>query len=305
MIRAFEDRDQDAVRRAAETTGRGAAGGRWVTEYEYTFVVGGIDVDDIDVVDSLYAELEASLSLAGGVPLLSIAAEGFGAVDAAIKAARSIERVVPGLRVVRMDRDLVGVPEIAERAEVTRQAVHQWIDGARHADLPPFPATEGVVGRQQVWLWSDVNDWLAQLGKDDRLIHPSRAKMAEIDAALGAGIAHLAAPALQQWLELTGARPAVTTMSNNLSRTLLTDDLTFVSVLTTQQPSGWATCTARLRRSLGAEVPIAVTTVPAFGSVSFTPSGHVAAGTASTEPQRAKTTPTGMPTSPAPFPRSL
>lgn len=53
--------------------------------------------------------------------------------------------------------DLVGVPEIAERAEVKVPTVHSW--RARHAD---FPTPIRTLGMGPVWSWTQVERWVAR-----------------------------------------------------------------------------------------------------------------------------------------------
>ncbi|MFF8385084.1 helix-turn-helix transcriptional regulator [Streptomyces kanasensis] len=157
-------------------------------DYDFTFVVSGADVDDQAAVDALLERCDALLARAGGVDLLSITGSGGSAVEAALTAVSAARAVVPHLRVRRLDRDLVGVHEIAERTGRTRQNVSQWITGDRRAGSEPFPAPEGTVGRSRAWLWSEVNAWLAARGLDDGAVYPTRAEMAEIDVALAGAV---------------------------------------------------------------------------------------------------------------------
>lgn len=153
-------------------------------DYDFTFVVSGVDVDDQAAVDALLENCDALLARAGGVDLLSITGSGASALEAALTAVSAARAAAPQLRVCRLDRDLVGVHEIAERTGRSRQNVSQWIAGDRKAHGEPFPAAEGTVGRSRAWLWSEVNRWLAAHGLDDGAAYPTRAEMAEIDAAL-------------------------------------------------------------------------------------------------------------------------
>ncbi|GGZ81328.1 helix-turn-helix transcriptional regulator [Streptomyces echinoruber] len=153
-------------------------------DYDFTFVVSGVDVDDQAAVDALQEKCDALLARAGGVDLLVITGTGDSAIDAALTAVSAARAAVPQLRVHRLDRDLVGIHEIAERTGRSRQNVSQWISGARKAQGEPFPAPEGTVGRSQAWLWSEVNRWLAAHGLDDGAMYPTREEMAEIDVAL-------------------------------------------------------------------------------------------------------------------------
>lgn len=153
-------------------------------EYEFTFVVDGTTVDDNTAVSRLEAELDAMLARAGGQNLLTVSRRGATATEAAMWAAHRARELVPALRLLRLDRDLVGVPEIAERTGKTRQCVHQWVNGERLTDAGPFPLPEGTAGRAHVWLWAEVNDWLRRHGLDDGLAYPTRQEMSEIDFVL-------------------------------------------------------------------------------------------------------------------------
>ncbi|MGW2541404.1 helix-turn-helix transcriptional regulator [Kitasatospora sp. NPDC001574] len=152
-------------------------------EYELTFVVSGATVDD-EAVDKLRESLDALLFRAGGLDLLTVAASGENAVDAALHAVTALSSEVPKIRIHRLDRELVGIQEIADRTERTRQNVAQWVKGERLADGEPFPLAEGTAGRSQVWLWSEVNTWLERHGLGDGCVYPTRREMAFIDHAL-------------------------------------------------------------------------------------------------------------------------
>ncbi|MEV7964803.1 hypothetical protein AB0O34_02330 [Sphaerisporangium sp. NPDC088356] len=153
-------------------------------QYELCFVVAGANVSDDAAVSVLADQLDAILSRAAGVELLTLLSEGTNAIDAARHAVVSCRVHVPELIFLRLDRDLVGIPEIAERTGRSRQNVTQWVTGKRHNDLTPFPAPEGTVGRARVWLWTEVNAWLRQLELDDGVAHPSRDDMTDIDYML-------------------------------------------------------------------------------------------------------------------------
>ncbi|WP_406478194.1 helix-turn-helix transcriptional regulator [Streptomyces platensis] len=158
-------------------------------DYDFTFIVTGVTVEDANAVETLFNRLDATLAKAGGQHVVSITAEGPRAVEAALRAATAIKECVPGLRVIRLDRDLVGIPEISERTDRSRQNVAQWVAGERKAEHGPFPAPEGVAGRTQVWLWTEVNAWLSKHGLgDEDIAYPSRDEMTEIDFALANAI---------------------------------------------------------------------------------------------------------------------
>jgi predicted DNA-binding transcriptional regulator AlpA len=157
-------------------------------DYEFTFVVDGATVDDETVVARLESELDAMLARAGGQNLLTVSYKGDNAVDAALAVAHRVRDHVPDMRLTRLDRDLVGVQEIAERTDRSRQNVYQWTSGSRLTQGTPFPEPEGVVGRARVWLWTEVNAWLNQHGLDDGACCPTRHEMTLIDFFLANGL---------------------------------------------------------------------------------------------------------------------
>lgn len=152
-------------------------------EYEFTFVVDGVSVDDEDAVRALRERLDALLARAAGQDLITIAYPGGDAVDAALRAAGAITHVVPKARALRLDPGLVGISDIAELTERTRQNVTQWINGKRQGRRP-FPAPIGTAGQSLVWLWTDVNTWLRDLDLDDGMNYPAPAEITTIDRLL-------------------------------------------------------------------------------------------------------------------------
>ena len=154
-------------------------------EYRFTFVVGGVNVDDDSIVTALMEHLDATLARAGGLNLLVMSADGSDAIDAARNAVLGVKFHVPQLQVLRLDRDLVGISEIAERTGRSRQNVTQWVTGERRSDAEQsFPVPETVVGRARIWLWTEVNSWLRNLGLGDDEALPTRTEMNDIDYML-------------------------------------------------------------------------------------------------------------------------
>ncbi|MCE7080514.1 AlpA family transcriptional regulator [Streptomyces sp. ST2-7A] len=151
-------------------------------EYEFSFVVSGVDVESSVIAELLHREMDGMLSRASGIDLLTVSGEGPSAVNVALRLVERAGALVPNLRFLRVDRDVVGVHEIAERTGRSRQNVHQWISGARHARPgTPFPGPEGTAGRSPLWLWTEVNAWLTERGVGDGVGHPTREEMTDID----------------------------------------------------------------------------------------------------------------------------
>ncbi|MFJ8488523.1 hypothetical protein ACIRBZ_09050 [Streptomyces sp. NPDC094038] len=133
-------------------------------EYEFHFVVDGISVEDDEAAGIVSDTFDGLLSRHRGRHFLEVSESGASAIDAAHRIVVRLRKALPRLRLLRLAPDLVGVSDIAERAERSRQNVQQWVSGERRQDKQPFPDPEGISGRSPVWRWGDVNVWLAQFG---------------------------------------------------------------------------------------------------------------------------------------------
>jgi Domain of unknown function (DUF4287) len=153
------------------------------TEYEFLFVVDGVSIDDDQASIVLADNFDAVLSWNRGVHRLAISSSGRGAIDALLNLLPGLTSALPRLKVLRLDPDLVGVSDIAQRTGRTRQSVQLWVAGERNASRP-FPLPEGSAGRAPVWRWADVDEWLKPLSLDDHSAWPTRAESTCIDAIL-------------------------------------------------------------------------------------------------------------------------
>jgi hypothetical protein len=61
----------------------------------------------------------------------------------------------------------VGVVEIAQRAEVTREAVNKWRERYGAETEHPFPAPAWTVGGRPAWDWPAVETWLRKTKRLD------------------------------------------------------------------------------------------------------------------------------------------
>ncbi|BAH55617.1 hypothetical protein MLGJGCBP_02013 [Rhodococcus sp. T7] len=151
------------------------------TEFELIFVtpeVSGPGDTRIAAVEEL---LDIVVESHSGLTLATVTAEGDDAVTAALDAAAVLSS--RGLPVVRSYPDLVTRQDIADRAEVSRQAVGNWVRGDR-MQSDPFPAPVNLVGGG-AWLWGDVVAWLRRQDyKIDDIEFPSMDDHVRIDAAL-------------------------------------------------------------------------------------------------------------------------
>ncbi len=139
-----------------------------MTDYELTF-----ELDELDeaLEDRIYEAFDAVIAVHGSTTLMTCTARGGGVVAAAKDTVAELDGM--GVVARRLYEDLVGRAQIAERAGVTPQAVGLWVRGERQAQSP-FPAPYHVAAGG-LWLWADVNAWLATQGKGDGFAHPQRA----------------------------------------------------------------------------------------------------------------------------------
>lgn len=152
-------------------------------EYEFLFVVEGISVDDDQAVGVVFDQFDGLLTRHRDRHLLDVAETGAGAIEAAHRIVARLRRALPALRIIRLDPELVGVGDIAERTGRSRQNVLQWVGGERRGDQP-FPEPEGSVGRSQVWRWAEVNQWLNLIGVGEGASAPLREEALLIDLML-------------------------------------------------------------------------------------------------------------------------
>jgi predicted DNA-binding transcriptional regulator AlpA len=153
------------------------------TEYEFVLVVDGVSIEDDEAVAVLADAFDAVLSWNRGLYRLAVSGTGRDSYEAASRLVSRLTAALPGLRVVRLDPELVGISDIAQRIGHSRQNVQQWVNGERNGSRP-FPAPEGCAGRSLVWRWADVNEWLRPLGVDDEAVRPTREEAARIDVML-------------------------------------------------------------------------------------------------------------------------
>lgn len=183
--------------------------------YELKFVVESDCLTD-QVIDNLGESQDVVCGQTGyGDGFVIITAEAESA-RAAIRSACTLLQVDFGIRIIELQRDLVGMAEIAARTKQTRQSVHHWISGKRRGgEFPrPFDPTNSL------WLWSEVRDWAVGQGietDDPGMSYPSRSDHDWASVAISsgwsqavvdghAGAFNAPAPELGAWLRQRSAR---------------------------------------------------------------------------------------------------
>lgn len=154
--------------------------------------VQGVDLNDDQTLVTLAEHLDdLGWGSVDGQVTATVYIDDADTVAAVIQSADAIRTCFPNAAVTRVDDQLVAISDIADRLQVSREAVRLWVTGQRRKVDPPFPASRGTVshGRNpmKVWAWPDVLDWLrAQYHLDPEPgVHyaPGR-DIAEINVAL-------------------------------------------------------------------------------------------------------------------------
>lgn len=155
--------------------------------YIVSIVLEDIDFSD-DVLDVLFAKLEDAVpSSVNGVVKLTAPVEAADDESAAFHLIDQVHGLLPGATAVRLDQDLVAIPDIAERTERSRESVRLLVDGKRGPG--DFPGPVGAVGDAiRVWPWAIVLDWFRDSMHEDlgqRGVSPQAAAL--VDAYLHDG----------------------------------------------------------------------------------------------------------------------
>lgn len=188
------------------------------TDFEWSFVLP--DVEDLadPRLDRLAEVADAVCETHSHLTVATLLTAGTTAMEAGTTAAGVL--MACDLKPTRSHPDLVTIPEIAERAGVTRQAVANWVKGLRHGESFPPPANFVNGG---VWLWHDVDRWLKEYATDvsDGVSYPTLEDHAGLDTSLATNAADIIWPSgfLDLWSSL---RPTPSNFNSTLMSILAT-----------------------------------------------------------------------------------
>lgn len=110
---------------------------------------------------------------------LAFEREASNAEQAVHSAIAAVEAAVPGARLVEVDPDLVGVSELAERLQCSRQNVRKLIQ--THRASFPLPVHEG---QSSLWHLCDVLDWAET--HHGRMVEPTLHELARVNMIVNA-----------------------------------------------------------------------------------------------------------------------
>ncbi|MFV1991280.1 MAG: hypothetical protein ACC652_11130 [Acidimicrobiales bacterium] len=151
-----------------------------MTTVRLNIVFSGIDLDDDDVFDTMGTLSNVYWRSQGPLAFATAIVDSDSALAATALVVGQVQELVPSALPIRLDEDLVAIPDIASRVGVSREAVRNWANGTRQSN---FPIPKGIVGDGiKVWAWSSVSKWLnANLNLGDQEEFPTELDTAELN----------------------------------------------------------------------------------------------------------------------------
>ncbi|NDL65130.1 helix-turn-helix transcriptional regulator [Acerihabitans arboris] len=137
--------------------------------YNFALTLSGVTADTKGLEDRLFESGcdDALVCFYGKSVYLEFDRDSESFAQAALSAIGDIESAELGAKVVSVDADLVGLSDIAELSDMSRQAVAMLKDGTRGSGDFPSPV-QRIKGVSPLWRWADVAEWLAATGR----LHP-------------------------------------------------------------------------------------------------------------------------------------
>lgn len=149
-------------------------------EYRVSFEVATpLSVEELST--GFYELFDGTLAEREGCVTVSVIGEAEDGFEFGVAVLRALETKL-GVSVIRLDLDIVDIPEIAERLEVSRQAVAKWATGTRGCG---FPRVIGAPGGKRLWTWGQITEWASRTGRlQDEPLSLTQDEVARIDAYL-------------------------------------------------------------------------------------------------------------------------
>lgn len=130
-------------------------------DVEVKLQVSGLDLASQAAAAALGEEFADTLveKLEDTVGYITIFVDEEDVVGTAVRRVNALRAALPAAKIEKVDRDLVGITEIACRVGVSREAVRKW---SKQED---FPTPTTVLGgdelrRQYLWAWAEILPWL-------------------------------------------------------------------------------------------------------------------------------------------------
>jgi len=134
--------------------------------HNFTLVLSGVNSDTEGLEDALYGGKcdDALICFYGTSVYLEFDREATTLNIAIATAIRDIESAGINAQVEAVDSTLVGLSDIAELSQLSRQAIALLKDGNRGKGDFPNPV-QRISGQSPLWSWAEVAEWLVSSGR--------------------------------------------------------------------------------------------------------------------------------------------
>lgn len=134
--------------------------------YNFTLTLSGVTYETEGLEDALFESGcdDALICAYGHSVYLEFDREADSLDDAIASAIDNVESAGIGATVTSVDSALVGLSDIADITEMSRQAIAMLKDGKRGNGDFPCPI-QRIKGQSPLWDWADVAAWLAENGR--------------------------------------------------------------------------------------------------------------------------------------------
>ena len=153
--------------------------------YHFTLTLTGVNAQTPGLEDVLFESGcdDALLCFYGNTAYLEFDRAGSSFEQAVLSAIDDIESSALPARVVSVDATLLGLSDIAQRSQLSRQAVAMLKDGTRGPGSFPAPV-QRLTGHSPLWRWAAVARWLHENGKLSAELAENAQVMENINLAL-------------------------------------------------------------------------------------------------------------------------
>lgn len=136
------------------------------TTFNVSLVLDNIEFTDEHLGHIFEALPDAVPANVGGLMTLTAPVQAPNAETAAFHLVEVVGEVLPDAIAIRLDQDLVSIPDIAERTGRSRESIRLLVEGKRGPG--EFPSPVGTVGDGiRVWPWASILGWfLNEFGED-------------------------------------------------------------------------------------------------------------------------------------------
>ncbi|EGT5658692.1 DNA-binding protein [Citrobacter braakii] len=134
--------------------------------YNFTLTLSGVTNEVEGLEDALYESGcdDALLCTYGNSVYIEFDRDANSLDEAIASAVENIESAGIGAIVESVDSALVGLSDIAEITEMSRQAIAMLKDGTRGSGDFPCPI-QRIKGQSPLWDWANVAEWLLKNGR--------------------------------------------------------------------------------------------------------------------------------------------